>query len=65
MDTFTNLLACSVCMTEIPESEATSVEATDYVAHFCGLECYVLWRDHGVVEAGVRPLPDAGRADAA
>lgn len=34
---------CSVCMKEIPVSEAKSAEATDYVAHFCGLSCYEKW----------------------
>lgn len=65
MDTFTNLLACSVCMAEIPESEATSVEATDYVAYFCGFECYAQWREHGVADTGARQLSDSGLADAA
>lgn len=35
---------CEVCMKEIPISEARSEEATDYVVHFCGLECYAKWR---------------------
>ena len=38
-------IACSVCLKEVPISEAKSEEATDYVVHFCGLECYEKWRD--------------------
>lgn len=34
---------CKVCMKEIPLSEAKSAEATEYVAHFCGLSCYEKW----------------------
>ena len=36
-------VACSVCQHEVPVSEALSFEASDYVAHFCGLECYRRW----------------------
>lgn len=38
-------VACSVCLTEIPESVAMSSEADDYTHHFCGTECYTKWRD--------------------
>ena len=34
---------CSVCLKEIPLSEAMNEEAVDYVMHFCGLECYAKW----------------------
>lgn len=37
-------LACSVCRREIPPSAAIWRESSDYVAHFCGLECYDRWR---------------------
>jgi hypothetical protein len=37
------ILACEVCLTEIPESVNVSAEADDYVVHYCGLECYRLW----------------------
>lgn len=37
-------IACEVCLKEIPASEASSDEASDYVAHFCGLECHEIWR---------------------
>lgn len=35
---------CEVCMKEIPRSEAMVAEATEYVLHFCGLECYTKWK---------------------
>ena len=38
------LIACEICMKEIPKSAATVPEATDYVAHFCGLDCYKEWK---------------------
>lgn len=36
---------CKVCLTEIPITEAIVPEATDYVAHFCGLDCYEKWKN--------------------
>jgi hypothetical protein len=38
-----DLVSCEVCLKEIPVSEAKSEEASGYVAHFCGLECYAIW----------------------
>jgi len=37
------LVKCEVCLREIPKSDAQSAEARDYVAYFCGLECYEEW----------------------
>lgn len=37
------LLACKVCMKDIPESVGKSPEAEDYVQHFCGIECFSEW----------------------
>jgi len=37
-------VACEICLAEVPLSEAKSEEASDYVAHFCGLDCYDKWR---------------------
>jgi len=37
------LVQCDVCLKEIPVSEARNAEASDYVAHFCGLNCYEKW----------------------
>jgi len=38
-------VACSVCLTEIPESVAMSSEADEYTQYFCGIECYTQWRN--------------------
>lgn len=38
-------VACSICLTEIPESVAVSSEADEYAQHFCGITCYTQWRD--------------------
>jgi hypothetical protein len=43
-------------MKEIPRSEAFNAEAVDYVAHFCGLDCYREW----VAKAGRRVPEDKG-----
>lgn len=40
-----DVVACEVCFKEIPVSEAYSGEASDYIHHYCGLECYALWRE--------------------
>ncbi len=38
-------VACQVCLEEIPQSVAISHEADQYTQHFCGLECYSLWKE--------------------
>lgn len=38
------LVSCEVCLKEVPITEATIPEATDYFVHFCGLECYEKWK---------------------
>ncbi|MDJ0881875.1 MAG: DUF3330 domain-containing protein [Gammaproteobacteria bacterium] len=38
-----DMVACSQCLKEVPQSEAMVPEASEYVAHFCGIECYNLW----------------------
>ncbi len=40
-------VACEVCLKEVPKSEATVPEATDYVVYFCGLDCYQKWKSQG------------------
>jgi len=37
------LVECEICLREVPITEAINPEATDYVVHFCGLECYEKW----------------------
>jgi len=39
------MVECKICLKEIPVSEARSEEATDYMLHFCGLECYSKWKE--------------------
>lgn len=38
------IVPCDVCRKEVPLSEAVIPEAVDYVAHFCGLDCYAKWK---------------------
>lgn len=38
-------VACDICLKEVPKSEAVIPEAGDYVAHFCGLDCYEKWKN--------------------
>lgn len=33
-------IPCSVCRKEIPLSAALTPQGSDYVGHFCGIECY-------------------------
>ena len=40
-------IACEICLQEVPVSEASVDEASDYVAHFCGLECHAKWKEQG------------------
>lgn len=49
------LVKCDVCMKEIPASGARSAETSDYVAHFCGLECYEKWREQMEKKTGISP----------
>lgn len=56
-------VACEVCLKEIPRSEATVAEAADYVAYFCGLDCYDEWQAKGKAQdratvAPPKPAPD-------
>ena len=32
-------IKCEICLKEVPVDEAQSIEAKDYIVHFCGLEC--------------------------
>ena len=45
-------VACMICLKEVPISEAIVPEATDYVMHFCGLECYEKWKNQSVKADG-------------
>ena len=51
---------CEVCLKEIPKSEAAMAEARDYVAYFCGLDCYEKWTSQRSEEtAPPKPAPPA------
>lgn len=39
-----DIVACDMCLKEIPESVAVSSEGDEYTQHFCGIECYQKWR---------------------
>ena len=36
-------IACEVCLKEVPTTEVHTMEAVDYVHHFCGLDCLDQW----------------------
>ena len=38
-----HVLSCEACCAEIPGDEAITEEATEYVMHFCGIDCYDAW----------------------
>jgi len=39
-----SLISCDICLAEIPASETNNDETTEYVIHYCGLECYEKWK---------------------
>lgn len=52
LDETCEMAQCEVCLTEIPAGVAERFEGADYVHHFCGLECYGIWRaahEHKVI----------------
>jgi hypothetical protein len=38
-------VSCEVCLKEVPKSEASVAEASDYFLYFCGLECFEKWKE--------------------
>lgn len=38
------LMACEICLKEIPVSEAACEEASDYVLFYFGARCHDRWR---------------------
>jgi hypothetical protein len=49
-------VACEVCLKEVPPGEGQNIETADYVAYFCGLECYEKW-----MSLDVKPEGSAGK----
>ena len=41
-------VSCDICRKEVPLSEAMVPEAEEYVAHFCGLDCYTQWKEQSL-----------------
>ncbi|MGD8566615.1 MAG: DUF3330 domain-containing protein [Gammaproteobacteria bacterium] len=39
------LVECAVCLEEVPASGAKNEETSDYVFHFCGIDCYAQWQE--------------------
>ena len=39
------MIACEICLAEIPPGKDEYVETDDYVMHFCGIECYKKWKE--------------------
>ena len=37
-------VSCEVCRKDVPKSESVVPEASDYLMHFCGLDCYEKWK---------------------
>ena len=51
---------CEICLKEVPKSEAAMAEARDYVAYFCGLDCYEKWMNQrAAAEAPPKPAVPA------
>ncbi len=58
MNTEPQTIACSICLHDVPASEADSAEARDYITYFFGLDCYVTWREQDqVAETDAMPPP--------
>lgn len=37
-------VSCDLCLQEIPASTGKTMEADDYIYHFCGIDCYEKWQ---------------------
>ena len=42
-----SLVACEICMAEVPADAVNVTDAQDYVHHFCGLGCLERWQKQG------------------
>ena len=43
-DAACEITSCQMCMKEVPISATLSDEGSDYLHHFCGLDCLEVWR---------------------
>lgn len=48
------IVACSICLAEIPHSVAKSHEGAEYVYYFCGDVCFAQWEAEADAE-GLKP----------
>jgi hypothetical protein len=39
------IVECEICLKEVPLSAAKHDEVQDYVAHFCGIDCFAKWKE--------------------
>ena len=44
-------IRCSTCGCDIPWDEVVVPDATNYIVHFCGLDCYAEWRTAAALTA--------------
>lgn len=54
-------VSCEICLKEVPKSGAAMSEARDYVAYFCGLDCYQKWMQQRAAEAPPKPAAPVPR----
>lgn len=41
--THDGMIRCEVCLKEVPRDRSLHSEVEEYVAYFCGAECYEAW----------------------
>ena len=51
-------MSCNICLKEVPISEAVIPEASDYVAYYCGVDCYDVWRNQAGNPIQESVMPD-------
>jgi hypothetical protein len=49
------VIACEICLKEIPRDLAKSEEASGYVHYFCGEDCFARWQQGNT--AGIHQKP--------
>ncbi len=58
-DPSTSCTTCCECCKEIPLDAALTPEGTEYVLHFCGLECYQRFQARASAAAETSAEPSA------
>jgi len=56
-----DVIACEICLKEIPRDLAHSTECVEYVHYFCGQDCYAQWQqesNQAATESGVERRAD-------